>query len=58
MELSARQDKRLQRYHKESGLPSGMMVANFKFDAMAGVGAQQIARLTQAQVRLGMAKTY
>lgn len=47
MELSAREDKRLQRYHKESGLPPGKMVANFKFDAMTGVSAQQIARLTQ-----------
>lgn len=32
MELSAREDKRLQRYHKESALPPGKMVANFKFD--------------------------
>lgn len=47
MELSSREDKRLQRYHKESDLPPGKVLANFDFDAVTGVTVQQITELIQ-----------
>lgn len=47
MELSAREDKRLQRYHKESDLPPGKTLASFDFEAISGVTAQQVNALIQ-----------
>lgn len=47
MELATREDKRLQRYHKESGLPPGKTLASFDFSALEGVSLQQINALIQ-----------
>lgn len=47
MELCTREDKRLQRYHKESDLPPGKTLASFDFDALTGVTVQQIKNLIQ-----------
>ncbi len=47
MELATREDKRLQRYHKESNLPPGKMLTSFDFNALAGVSLQQVSALIQ-----------
>ncbi|MBC2771207.1 IS21-like element helper ATPase IstB [Pusillimonas minor] len=54
MELSTRDDKRLQRHLKESDLPPGKTLSCFQFDAVTGVNTQQINALateTQWTVR-------
>lgn len=45
MELANREDKRLARYLKESGLPSGKQLESYDFDAVEGVSKQQIKAL-------------
>src|SRR5690606_33200384 len=47
MQVSSPADKRLQRYHKETDLPPGKVLANFDFDAVTGVTVQQITELIQ-----------
>jgi DNA replication protein DnaC len=47
MELATREDKRLQRYHRESDLPPGKTLASFDFNAMEGVNAKQVNALIQ-----------
>ena len=44
IELSSREDKRLQRYLKEATLPPGKQLGNFDFTVVAGVTRQHISR--------------
>jgi DNA replication protein DnaC len=48
MELANREDKRLNRYLKESTLPSGKQLGNFDFDAVEGVSQPQIKALIES----------
>jgi DNA replication protein DnaC len=52
MELANREDKRLTRYLKESGLPSGKQLGNFDFGAIEGVSKPEIKALVR-QAKLG-----
>jgi DNA replication protein DnaC len=49
IELSSREDKRLQRYLKEACLPAGKQLSSFDFNAVAGVTKQHINQLTNDQ---------
>lgn len=49
IELSSREDKRLQRYLKEACLPPGKQLGSFDFNAVTGVTKQHINQLVNDQ---------